>query len=205
MRFELLTVVFVAATVLSSISGFGDERVVNKLILWPWKMRDKPGQLYRLLTNGFVHADWTHLLFNMFTLYFMGTFVERLFVMRDAWLLYAALYLGGIVVSALPSFVKHQKSPYYRSLGASGGVAAVLFSSVYFSPWSSLYVFFFRMPSIVFGVLYLVYSAVMSRRGGGYVNHDAHFWGAVYGFLFTLATDPDHGRLFFEDLTSPRF
>lgn len=199
------TITLVAATVLISIGAFSDERITNKLILWPARMRSV-GEYYRLLTSGFIHADFMHLFFNMFTLYFMGSVVERQFVRMGItpWL-YVLLYTLGIVVASLPSFFRHKSNPYWRSLGASGGVAAVLFSSVYFSPWEPLLIYFIKMPSIVFAVLYLAYSAFMSRRGGGGINHDAHFWGAVFGFLFTLAIDPSHGTDFFRDILSPDF
>ena len=199
------TITLVAITVLISIGAFSDERITNKLILWPARMH-APGEYYRLLTSGFIHADIPHLLFNMFTLFFMGSFVERSFIQADLtpWL-YVALYLSGIVVASLPSFYQHRNNSYWRSLGASGGVAAVLFSSVYFSPWAQLYIYFIKLPNIVFAILYLVYSAYMSRRGNSNINHDAHFWGAVFGFFFTLAIEPSHGAAFLREITSPHF
>ena len=199
------TVALVAITVLISLAAFNDERLSDKLILWPARM-DKPGEYYRLLTSGFIHADWVHLLFNMFTLYFMGKSVEYEFMDTGItpWL-YVLMYLAGIVVASLPSFIKHKGNPYYRSLGASGGVAAVLFSLVYFAPWAGIRVYFIPMPNIVFAILYLAYSAYMSRKGHGNINHDAHFWGAVFGFLFTLAIEPSHGETFIREIQNIRF
>ncbi len=199
------TVTLVIVTVLLSIAAFNDNRMADKLILWPAKMRS-PGEYYRLLTSGFIHADWSHLAFNMFTMFFIGRFVEAEFMAHGLtpWL-YVLMYLAGIVVASIPSFLKHQQNLYYRSLGASGGVAAVLFSSVYFSPWTQIYVFFIKMPNILFAVLYLAYSVYMSRRGQGTINHDAHFWGAVFGFFFTMAVEPSHGRNFIEEIQAFRF
>lgn len=190
------TVTLVLITVLLSVAAFNDNRMADKLILWPARMRE-PGEYYRLLSSGFIHADWMHLFFNMFTLFFIGRFVEGAFLTFNLtpWL-YMFMYLAGIIVASLPSFFKHRDNPYYRSLGASGGVAAVLFSSVYFSPWAMISVFFIPMPNILFAVLYLVYSAYMSRKGEGTINHDAHFWGAVWGFVFTLAVESSHGLHF---------
>ncbi len=199
------TITLVIITVLLSIAAFNDRRLADKLILWPARMH-RANEYYRLLSSGFIHADWMHLSFNMITLFFIGQYVESAFV---AWRitpwLYVFMYLTGIVVASLPSFYKHRENPYYRSLGASGGVASVLFSSVYFSPWATIRVFFIPMPNIVFAAAYLVYSAYMSKRGGGTINHDAHFWGAIWGFLFTLAVEPSHGLQFIEAIQHINF
>jgi len=198
------TVALVAITVLISLAAFNDQRFTDKLILWPARMR-RPDEYYRLLTSGFIHADWMHLGFNMFTLFFMGRFVESAFMAYGItpWL-YVLMYLAGIVVASLPSFYKHRNNPYYRSLGASGGVAAVLFSSVYFSPWSQIYIFFIPMWNILFAILYLVYSVYMTRKGDSTINHDAHFWGAVFGFVFTLVIEPTHGMHFIREIQAFR-
>lgn len=198
-----ITLILVIITVLISLAAFRDAGLTNKLILWPARMQT-PGEYYRLLTSGFIHADGTHLLFNMFTLYFIGSHVESYFVFIDGELSYVLLYIAGIVVASIPSFMKNRNNNYFRSLGASGGVAAVLFSMVYIRPWGSLYLFaVLPIPIIVFAVLYLVYSAYMARRGGDHINHDAHFWGAVFGFAFTWVASPDPGRLFLDQILQP--
>ncbi len=198
-----ITLILVIITVLISLAAFRDAGLTNKLILWPAKMQT-PAEYYRLLSSGFIHADSMHLLFNMFTLFFIGSYVESYYRVIDGRFSYLLLYLAGIVVASLPSFFKHRHNHYFRSLGASGGVAAVLFSMVYISPWEGLYIFgILPIPSIVFAILYLVYSAYMSRRGGDHINHDAHFWGAVFGFVFTWIVSPQPGELFLRQITQP--
>lgn len=189
----MFTIILAVVITLISIAAFNNEALYDKLILWPRKMHN-PAEYYRLLTSGFIHADWNHLLFNMFTLYSFGRVVE-------AWgvgITLIILFCTGVIVASLPSFLKNRQNNHYRSLGASGGVASVLFFSIYFTPWSSLNFFFIPIdiPAIVFAGLYLVYSAYMSRRGGSGINHDAHFWGSVYGVLFALLVDPTHGASF---------
>ncbi len=201
MSYTLIIIIITAAI---SIYTFSNELTYNKLILWPKRM-DSPSEYYRLLTSGFIHADWTHLIFNMLTLYFFGRVVEMFYTEIGHPMLFIVLYLAGIVAASLPSFVKNRNNGYFRSLGASGGVAAVLFAFVYFAPWETIYVWFIPIPGILAGVGYLAYSAYMSRKGGDYVNHDAHFWGAVFGFIFTLIFDPTHGQIFFQQLVNPHF
>ncbi len=194
-----ITLIIIAVTVLISVAAFRDESLVNKLILWPRYM-DNPQEYYRLLTSGFIHADWNHLLFNMFTLYFMGSSVES--VLGGGII---TLYLTGIIVASLPSFLKNRNNSYYRSLGASGGTSSILFFVIYMAPWGRLRLLFIPIgiPCIVFGVIYLLSEAYMAKRGQGNVNHDAHIWGAVYGMLYALLTDPSHGVNFIYTLMHP--
>jgi len=177
---------------------------MDKLILWPARM-DSPNQYYRLLTSGFIHADYSHLFFNMFSLYFVGRSVEFFYAGIDKHSLYIVLYLTAIIVASLPSFTKNRHNHYYRSLGASGGVSAILVSGVYFQPWSQIYVLVIPMPYIVFAILFIGTSYYLSRKGGSYINHEAHLWGAIYGLIFTFLIDPSHGQLFIQQLMQPRF
>lgn len=199
------TLILVILTVLVSIAAFQNEATMNKLMLWPRKM-DNAAEYYRLLTSGFIHADWGHLIFNMIALYSFGQNVESIFAYSGMGTgLFVMLYLTSIVVASLPSFIKHKNNSFYRSLGASGGVSAIIFSSVYFMPWNKIYLIFIPIPGILAAVGFLVYSATMSKKGNDNIGHDAHFWGAVYGFVFTLVFAPDHGRMFLEQLMHPSF
>jgi membrane associated rhomboid family serine protease len=200
------TIIIVAITCIISLVGFTNESVVNKLILWPRKM-DNPMEYYRLLTSGFIHADWMHLAFNMYALYIFGSNVQMIFgylgIQSE---LYVMLYLTGIIVASLPSFLKNRHNAYYRSLGASGGVASIIFFTIYYFPWSRIGIFPipFNIYAIVFGGLYLAYEAFMARRGMGNVNHDAHFWGSVYGLFFAFLLDPTHGKGFIDTIMHPQ-
>jgi len=147
-------------------------------------------QYERLLTHGFIHADLTHLVFNMVALYAFGRGIERLFTPYIGALGFLLFYLSAIVVAILPTYLRHRHDPHYRSLGASGGVSAVVFAMVLINPWSMLLVFFIPMPAVVFGVVYIAYSIWMDRRGGDNINHSAHLWGAGYGMLFTVLMEP---------------
>jgi membrane associated rhomboid family serine protease len=199
-----ITLVIIIVTVLASVSAWNNSDAMNKMIFWPKGMND-PKEYFRFVTHGFIHADWPHLIFNMLALYFFGKWVESFFYAIGKGAFFGIMYLSAIVVASIPAFIKHRNNHYYRSLGASGGVAAVLFSFVFLAPWQTMYIWFIPMPSIVFAVGYLAYSAYMSRKGIDNVGHDAHFYGAVYGFAFTWIFDPNHGALFLEQLMHPRF
>ena len=186
-----LTIVIVAVTVLVSWRAFNDRALLERLILWPPAV-ERRKQYDRLLTHGFIHADWMHLLFNMITLWSFGSAVERVF---SEWITpvgYVLFYLSAIVIAILPTYIRHRQDANYRSLGASGGVSAVLFAFILFDPWSKLIIFPIPVPipAFLFAILYIGYSIWMDRRGGGNVNHSAHLWGAAYGVLFTLLLEP---------------
>ncbi len=186
-----ITLVIVVLTVLVSWRAFHDQRLRDRLLLWPPAI-ERHRQYERLLTHGFIHADWMHLLFNMITLFSFGGAVERVFVEWIGGAGYIGFYLSAIVVAILPTYLRHRRDAHYRSLGASGGVSAVLFAFILFDPWSTLIIFPIPVPipAILFAVLYVGYSIWMDRRGGGNVNHSSHLWGAAYGVAFTLLLEP---------------
>jgi membrane associated rhomboid family serine protease len=199
-----VTLAILALTCIVSFAAFSNRALLERLVLWPPAIT-RQHQYDRLLTCGFVHADFGHLLFNMFTFFSFGAYMERLFTPRIGALGYAAFYAAGIVISALPSFLRHRDDAGYRSLGASGTVSAVLFAYILIRPWSMILVFAFPVPAIVFAFVYLGYTIYMDRRQTDRINHSAHLWGAVYGILFTLALDPGLFWRFLEQLAHPRF
>jgi membrane associated rhomboid family serine protease len=186
----LVLILILAATCIVSFIAFNNRRVMDDLILWPPAIARKH-EYYRLVTYGLVHADGTHLLFNMLTLFFFGRAMAPLY---DAWLGgmfgFALFYLGGLVVSILPTYLKNRNNANYHSLGASGAVSAVLFGYILLAPWSQIIVLVIPLPAIIYAVLYTAYSIYMDRRGQGNINHSAHLWGAAYGVVFTLLVNP---------------
>ncbi|RMH94580.1 rhomboid family intramembrane serine protease [Lysobacter pythonis] len=185
-----MTIAIIVVTVLVSWRAFSDARLLDRLILWPPAI-SRYRQYDRLLTHGFIHADWMHLIFNMVTLFFFGRQIEEVFGGGMAGALgFLFFYLSAIVMAILPTWLRHRDDSHYRSLGASGGTSAVLFAFILFSPWSELLIFPIPVPipAILFAVLYTVYSIWMDRRGRDNINHSAHLFGAAYGMLFMLVT-----------------
>ncbi|MBX3696909.1 MAG: rhomboid family intramembrane serine protease [Dokdonella sp.] len=194
------TLIIILVTCAISILAFRNEKLISDLILWPPAI-SRGKQYYRLLSYGFIHADGTHLLFNMITLYFFGRLIEQFMASYIGTLGFVAFYLSAIVVSILPTYVKNVGNPAYRSLGASGAVSAILFAFVLLQPWATILIFFIPCPAIIYAVIYVGYSIYMDRKGSDNINHSAHLWGAAYGVLFLLAMEPRIFGVFLAQLT----
>lgn len=181
-------------TSLISIYALYNQELFGRLKFNAYAIRHQ-GQGWRFLSYGLIHADWVHLFINMFVLYSFGKAVIEAYCYYfdlKGYLFYLLLYIGGLGFSVLFDYGKHKDDPHYNAVGASGAVSAVLFASILVFPTGSVYLFPipFPLPSVVFGVIYLVYSAVMARRGTGNIGHNAHFWGAIFGLVFTIALKP---------------
>lgn len=202
------TVIIIIVTVLVSMAGWKNPELQYKLMMNPFSLINRR-QYYRLVSSGFVHANWMHLGFNMFTFYFFGSLIEQLYTYMlgaNGGLYYLGLYLLGIIISDIPSIVKYNSIPNYNSLGASGGVASVVFSSIMFLPTNPICLYgIICIPGFILGVIYLIYSYYEGKRMSGNVNHDAHFIGAIFGVLYSIYLKPEVLMDFFSEVLSYRF
>ena len=189
------TNIIVAVTCLVSMSLMQDRDGKARLLLHPYTIK-REQQWYRFLSSGFIHADGMHLAINMFVLWSFGNAVENTYYPAFLGSLsttkFLFLYLGGIVVASIPSYLRHADNPNYAALGASGGVSAVVFAVILFAPWQNLYLYgVLAIPQIVAGVAYLSYSWYMDKRAVDNIGHMAHFTGAMWGFVFTIFMNYD--------------
>lgn len=191
-----MTIILIVITVLISFAAFKSVKLMDQLQFNASKIYHKK-EYHRLITHAFVHASWEHLFVNMIVLFSFGQAIEVYFKTNfgnNHGVFYLLLYFGGILVSNLYALFKHRNNFFYNSVGASGAVAAVLFAAIFFDPWNPIYFFgILPFPGIIFAVLYLVYSYQMSNKQKDNVAHDAHFLGALYGFVFPILLNP---RLF---------
>lgn len=203
MEFSLtLAVIIITSAV--SLYAMNNRELLSKFMMNPYMVTQR-GQYYRLLTSGIIHADFAHLFFNMFSLYFFGINLEYIFnyIFGDLGPVYfIALYILGIIVSDLPTLLKHRNNPGYNSLGASGAVSSVIFACILFDPLADLLIYFIPVKGFIFAAIYLVYSYVSARRSRDGINHDAHLYGALFGILFCIVLYPRSISIFMEQISS---
>ncbi|MBS1548755.1 MAG: rhomboid family intramembrane serine protease [Bacteroidetes bacterium] len=207
--YKSITVILIAINVIISLIGFSNRDFMRKLIMWPYGVK-RQQQYYRMVSSGFLHADYIHLFFNMFTLYFFGTNLEFIFsqLHLGGEAAYLLLYFMALVVSDLPSYLKHRNDPGYQSLGASGAVSAVVFAVILFNPWGAIYIYgAIKISALVYAVLYIIYCVYMGKQGTDQINHDAHLWGAVFGLLFAIILvalmNPEAFQFILDQLKNP--
>lgn len=189
----MVTWIIIGITTALSVLAFNNEEIMRKMQFNAAQIIHQR-QYYRLISHAFIHIGWTHLIVNMMVLYFFGRAVEdyfSYFFFNKAVIYFITLYFGGMLVSNIWGLIKHHNNYYYNAVGASGAVSAVLFTFIFLNPREKLYLFaIVPIPGILFGIGYLFYSYLMSKRQSDNVAHDAHFLGAIFGFLFPIILKP---------------
>ena len=201
--------ILIALTAGISMYAWSNQELLETWIFSPYLVLQRR-EWYRFLTAGFLHADFVHLAFNLFAFYSFSPAVLAEFAgafgRTGGVISFLVLYLGGIIVSLIPTYHRHRHDPAYRSLGASGGVSSVVFASILFYPVTQggggIYIFPLPIPiqPFVFGFLYLAYSYYQGRRQADNINHDAHFYGALFGVVVGLILIPAAGLTFLQQV-----
>lgn len=193
------TTFLVGLTSVVSIMAFRNEEMFNKLKFNPYMVLHHK-EYGRVFSHALLHSGWLHLAINMYVLWSFGRIVEEAFQLeyilgglaQYGRFFFVLMYVLAIPVSALPALIKHKNSQAYNSVGASGAVSAVVFTLILLAPTSKMGIILIPMqiPAVILGAAYLIYSYIMSRRGNDRIAHDAHFAGAVFGFVFPLILNP---------------
>jgi membrane associated rhomboid family serine protease len=194
-----ITLSIVVITAIISIQAFNNAGFMQKLIFNPYAINQKK-EWYHFLSSGFLHGDWIHLLLNMFVLFSFGSAVQKYYAYffgSAGNYLFILLYLSSIVAANASTYYAHKNNPGYNGLGASGAVSAVVFASILFQPTAKIYLYgLIGIPGYIAGIAYLVYSQYSSKNSQDNINHEAHFYGAVYGVVFTLVFKPSVFKYF---------
>lgn len=191
----MVTLTIIISTAICSFLAFERRDLFEKYLFSAYAIKNNK-QSYRFLSHAFIHVDWMHLVLNLYVLYTFGKLLENYFFPEiygtKSTLFYILLYTGAIYASSLADYFQHYNNPSYSAVGASGAVSAVVFSTILIRPDSGMGFLFIpiSIPSWIFGLLYLAYSWYMNKKNADNIGHGAHFWGAVFGFVFTGILKP---------------
>jgi membrane associated rhomboid family serine protease len=196
-----LLILIIGITSIISYMALKNTDLKYRYMFIPYKSKHER-QSYRFFSHMFIHADLSHLMFNMFTLFFLGDFLEKNLIdnygiAKGELHLFTLYFMGGIVATLIP-YARNQENPNYMSLGASGAVSAVVFASILWAPTMKLGLLFIpiAIPAYIFGPLYLAYEFWADKKGGTGIAHDAHIGGAVFGIIYVLIINIDKGKDF---------
>ncbi len=180
------TLVIIAVNAIASFKGFGDISFFDKYKFNVGAI--KRGETVRMVSSGFLHVNTMHLIFNMLTLYFFAPIV----ILNLGNGKFILIYLLSLLLGNFLSYSFHKNQDYYTAVGASGAVTGILYSAILLYPNMGLYLFFIPIPipAWLFGILYLFYSLYGMKKQLGNIGHDAHFGGAIAGYILTIAFAP---------------
>ena len=179
-------IAIIALNVIVSYKGFQDILFFRKYEFHIGSIR--AGEQIRMFSSAFLHADITHLAFNMLTLFFFAPVVIDYMGSFS----FIIIYVGSLIFGSLLTLYFHKDDYNYRAIGASGAVTGVLYSAILLQPDMSLYLFFIPIPipAYIFGIGYLLYSIYGMKAKNDNIGHTAHFGGAIGGYLITIAKFP---------------
>ena len=201
MDFNITFLIIIVTTGVTFLA-WNNTELYNKLIFNPYSIVHKK-QYQRMFSGALLHADIPHLVVNMFVLYSFGSVIESAYVDYIPFgnQMFVALYILSIAAANIKSLLDNKDDVWYNAVGASGAVSAVVFSFVLFEPKAQILFFgLVPIPAFLYGLLYLVYSQYMAKKGNDNVGHDAHFYGAVFGFVFTGILRPELFNLFIKQI-----
>jgi len=184
---SIILIAIIVLNVLMSYKGFEDSYFFRKYEFHIGSIR--AGEQIRMISSAFLHGDWMHLAFNMYTLYMFAPIV----IGYSGDFTFLLIYITSLVFGNLLTLLLHQHDYNYRAIGASGAVMGVVYSAILFEPGMSLYLFFIPIPipAYVFGIGYLLYSIYGMKAKNDNIGHTAHFGGAIGGYLITLVKYPE--------------
>ena len=183
----IISLILIVANVIISYQGFKNNLFYNK-----YKFNVDAVLLYkdykRLVTSGFLHVNWMHLIFNMLALYFFSGSLELYLGPVKFLIIYVASLIGGDLLSL---FI-HRNEGDYDSVGASAGVNGIIYASIVLFPGMHIGLLFIpvSIPAWLFGLIYVLYSiyGIRSRRNN--IGHDAHLGGAMIGLIIAIIMQP---------------
>ena len=179
-----VAIIIIGLNIFFSYKGFRDRIFFNKYKFSP--VRIKGGEKIRYISSGFLHVDTTHLIINMFTLYF---FVDAV-IFRVGEINFLIIYFTSLIFGNWLTYRFNSNNINYSAVGASGAVMGIVYSAILLNPEMTLFFFILPMPGYLFGLGYLFYSIYSMKKVNDNIGHEAHLGGAIAGFFSTIIISP---------------
>ena len=179
-----ITIFIIGLNIYFSYKGFNDPVFFNKYKFNPSYI--KKGEKIRYISSAFLHVDTTHLIVNMFTLYF---FIDSV-VYKVGSISFLIIYFASLIFGNWITYRINQNKLNYNAVGASGAVMGVVYSAILLNPDMTLIFFIIPMPGYLFGLGYLFYSIYSMNSVNDNIGHEAHLGGAIAGFFTTILISP---------------
>lgn len=185
---EQATGIIILLTVISSMIAFYNEELFSNFLFSPGRIINNK-EIYRIISSAFLHADWMHLIFNMYSFYAFANYMEK----KYGYILIAAVYFLSIIGGSILSLLLNFKNKAYRAIGASGGVCGIIYAYIFLTEGGSIFIFPLPVPipDWLFAILFLLISSYsISRNVRTNIGHDAHLGGALTGMICAIVYDP---------------
>ena len=179
-----VAILIIGLNIFFSYRGFNDRIFFNKYKFSPSSI--KRGEKIRYISSGFLHVDTTHLIVNMFTLYF---FVDAV-IFRVGEINFLIIYFTSLIFGNWLTYRFNSNNINYSAVGASGAVMGIVYSAILLNPEMTLFFFILPMPGYLFGIGYLFYSIYSMKKVNDNIGHEAHLGGAIAGFFSTIIISP---------------
>jgi membrane associated rhomboid family serine protease len=146
-------------------------------------------EYYRLISSGFLHGSWWHLLFNLYTFFSFGETLETVIGGTNFLFIYFVSLIGGNILS----LYIHRFDSQYSAIGASGAVCGIIFASIVIFPDMEIGMFLlpFSLTSWMYGLLFVLISIYGIKSRMSNIGHDAHLGGALLGMLVAIGLYPE--------------
>ena len=187
----IVTLLLIIVNGITSYKGFKDQRFFDKYSFEVDKVLINK-DYKRMITSGFIHVSWMHLIFNMLSLYFFSNALE----IHLGLLKFLLIYFGSLLGGNLFSLVIHKNHGSYSSVGASGAVSGIIFSTIALFPGFGIGFFGipFSIPAWLYGIAFILFSIYGIRSKKDNIGHEAHLGGALAGLLIAILMEPSSLR-----------
>lgn len=184
---NIILIVLILANVVFSYKGFTNQAFFDGYKFEVSRILVNKDYI-RLVTSGFLHINWVHLILNMYCLYCFAPLLIALLGVFP----FLAIYFSSMIAGDLLALFIHRNHADYSAVGASGGICGLIFATISLSPYSDIGLIFLPLylPGWIYGLIYVAFTIYAIRSKKDNIGHEAHLGGALVGMLIAILFRP---------------